>query len=574
MTRGAGEPAVSARGLSFTYRMGAGAALDGVNLDLPRGSWGLLLGATGAGKTTLVRTLNRTIPRFHRGRLEGSLHVMGEPTSGAGVAEMAARVGVVFQDFENQLLSTSCLLEVAFALESRQVPSAEIAPRASALLGSVGLDGFEQRDPATLSGGERQRLVIAAVLALEAPLLVLDEPASDLDPSAREAIYRLAGSAPGRTVLLVEHDLEGVPCEGPGFLLSDGRVASSWPSVPAAGMVELSPALEAAGVRPPPCAALAARLQEAWPGRLPRPLPLDPEGMAAALRSAGWRLQEAPAPVSPARGAAVSRCEELTHAYPGASGGRPALDAVDLEILEGRVTAIVGANGSGKTTLARHLAGLLGPSSGRVLHRGEEVSRIPPPQRAARIGFVFQNPDHQIFAATAGQEAAFGPLNLGAAPAEARRRCDAALEAVGLLEKADCDPFVLTKGERQRLAVASVLACEPSMLVLDEPTTGLDLREQRRMMRLLRDLAAAGRTIVMVTHALWLLDEADRVVVLARGRVAAEGGPAEVLAGSALERSGLRRPDLALFASGWGALPRPLDAWAGALRPPEAGAGP
>ncbi|HET6372959.1 MAG TPA: ABC transporter ATP-binding protein, partial [Candidatus Polarisedimenticolia bacterium] len=225
-------PAVEARGVSFTYRGGARPALSRVDLDLADGQWGLLVGPGGAGKTTLVRCLHRSIPQFHAGDLTGSIRVSGRQIEGQRVAQMASQVGVVFQDFESQIFSTTCLLEVAFAMENRGLPPGSIPGRAEALLESVGLAGFADRDPVTLSGGEKQRLVIAAVLALDPSVLLLDEPASDLDSGGRSDVYAVLGrqkdSGQRPAVLLVEHDLEGLPPTDGGALLVDGCVTSSW----------------------------------------------------------------------------------------------------------------------------------------------------------------------------------------------------------------------------------------------------------------------------------------------------------------------------------------------------------
>jgi energy-coupling factor transport system ATP-binding protein len=564
----AAPPAVRSRGLAFTYRDAPRPALREVDFDLAAGAWGLLLGPTGAGKSTLVRALNRTIPRFFPGRLEGRLEVAGHDTSSMSVPAMARLAGIVFQDFETQILSTSCLLDVAFAMESRCLAPADIRTRALDLLDRVGLPRHAGRDPATLSGGEKQRLVIASVLALEASLLALDEPASDLDPAGRESIYALVGSLRPGAVLLVEHDLEGVPPADAGLLIDEGRVAARWEGERA--LRERAPDLEAAGVRAPPMATLAASLRERWQGRVPEELPATPEGFTARLRQAGWRVT-APAPPMRRAGSRpeLLRCERVARTFGRGAGAVRALDAVSLSIHAGERLAIIGANGSGKTTLARHMAGLDRPDSGRVTWQGRDVRSLGPRERARAIGFVFQNPDHQIFASTVRDEVAFGPGQLGLAGAGLEQRCARALETVGLDGLESADPFALTKGERQRLAVASVLACEPSLLVLDEPTTGLDLRQQRALSGMLDLLQQQGHTLVLITHALWLIDErVDRVVIMAGGRIAAEGDASLVASAAAMGEAGLRVPDLARLSSAWGAPLMAAAGWAAALRPP------
>ncbi len=581
-----GGSALEVRGLSFTYRRASRAALRDVALDLESGRWGLLVGPTGAGKTTLVRCLNRSIPYFHPGDLSGVVKAGGEDTSTLRVPDMARRVGVVFQDFEVQLFSTTCLLELAFSMENMCLPPELIRARASELLSLVGLAGFEDRDPSTLSGGEKQRLVIASVLALETPVLVLDEPASDLDSGGREEIYRLIrqqrDSSPDRAVLLVEHDLEGLPMFEGGSLMMEGRIARCWEGGSDSTMVALAPELQAAGVRPPPLAALAVELRRAaraGPGEERPVLPrrcltsLDAESLHRALSEGGWDLDptrsQAPHRAS-ARGREVLRCESLTFVHPSSGGGRRALDGVDLIIREGEMLALIGSNGSGKTTLARHLAGLQLPTTGRVLLKGRDVGTIPARERVREIGFVFQNPDHQIFAATVAEEVAFGPHNLGLVPSEVDRRVASALDVVGLTGSEASDPFSMTKGERQRLALASVLACEPATIIMDEPTTGLDLNQQTAVMSLLERLNRRGHTILIITHALWLVhDPVDRVLVMIDGRIEADAAPGEVLTDDGLlARAGLRMPDLARLARLRGVHLLTLREWGSALKPP------
>ena len=225
---------------------------------------------------------------------------------------------------------------------------------------------------------------------------------------------------------------------------------------------------------------------------------------------------------------------------------RPVLESINLAIAPGEFIAIVGQNGSGKTTLAKHLVGLLRPVAGAVMLNGRDRSTMRPAETAAEVGYVFQNPDHQIFAATVKDEVAFGPRNFGLDDDEVERRCEEVLRAVNLLEVGERDPFLLSKGERQRLAVASVLALRPRLLILDEPTTGLDYREQRRMMALVGELNRAGIAIVMITHTPWLVAEyARRVVLMRKGRVLYDGAVREFFErDELLESSSFRAPEV------------------------------
>jgi energy-coupling factor transport system ATP-binding protein len=292
--------------------------------------------------------------------------------------------------------------------------------------------------------------------------------------------------------------------------------------------------------------------------------PLEVEAAAERMRAAG--ITFAPPAVAvearPARPPLI-RVECVTHVY---DGGRAALADADVAIGRGELVAIVGRNGSGKTTLAKHLNGLLRPTTGRVTLDGTDVATLALEQVAQRVGFVFQDPDQQLFAASVAEEVAFGPENLRLAPEEVARRVDEALAAVGL-EARDADPFLLDKGARQRLAVAATLAMRPDVLVLDEPTTGLDHHEQRRVLDLLRALHGAGRTIVIVTHTPWVIAEyAERVLLLADGRLRFDGPVRSFFGDPALvAEASFRAPDVTRLGATFGCTPlsvRELVGWA------------
>jgi energy-coupling factor transport system ATP-binding protein len=245
--------------------------------------------------------------------------------------------------------------------------------------------------------------------------------------------------------------------------------------------------------------------------------------------------------------------ENVSFSY---AGGPLVLDSIDLKVEAGEFLAIVGQNGSGKTTLAKQIVGLLHPAKGRVTIDGKDRSQMRPAETAREVAYVFQNPDNQIFSATVEDEVAFGPRNFGLADDEIRHRCDEALEAVGLQNERQSDPFLLSKGERQRLAVASVLVLRPRMLILDEPTTGLDHREQLRMMALVRDLNRAGIAIVIITHTPWLVAEyARRVVLMRKGAKIFDGGVREFFMQDELLRSSsFRAPEITELSRRFGTL--------------------
>ncbi len=528
------------RGLRFAYRGTDREVLRGIDLTIRLGEAVGIVGASGAGKTTLLRCANGLIPGFFPGQLTGEVRLAGESPAAVGVARASRHAGMVFQDFEAQLFSTNTALEVAFGAESFGVPRDEIARRITECLARVGLAGFEKREPATLSGGEKQRLAIASVLAVRPKLVLLDEPTTDLDPIGKQEVHAILREilCDGTAVAVIEHETEELLDLGRVLHLDGGAVAADGPpSISLAGAATLAArgveppvlalAAEALGVvEIPTVAALVARFE----GMRVRSRPLRAQTPAAGQRS----VQRG--------GAAVIEVDRLVHRYP--LRDRPSVDEVSFSIGRGEFVALLGANGSGKTTLAKHLNGLLRPTSGRVRVSGEDTARTGTAALARQVGYVFQDPDHQIFSATVAEEMAFGPRNLGCPPDEIDQRIAAALEVVGLTEERDRDPFVLTKGQRQRLAVASVLATAPQVLVLDEPTTGLDFNDRRRMLGLLADLHRRGHTVLAVTHAMELVaSHCERALVLADGKLVFDGAVPELFRNQeVLERARLKPP--------------------------------
>jgi energy-coupling factor transport system ATP-binding protein len=519
------EATLSASEVTFVYHGATVPALRSLSFEQGRGEMVGVMGPSGAGKSTLAKCLNRLIPEFEGGEFRGIIVIGKTRLDSLRVCEAAARVGMVFQDFEAQLFCTSVELEVAFAMEQVGMDRAEMKARLAPALEAVGLAGFEQRDPTSLSGGEKQRLAIASVLALRPSIIVLDEPTTDLDPEGKAEVFDLIAKLRGQglSLIVIEHESEELLHADRVVLLHQGRIVADGP--PAVVMTNFH-LLEQCDVHPPGLNRVLHQLGigghvsdvdaafEAIVRAFPKLRNLKPAATGGAAPSPKAGSDHALA-------APMVEVVDLTFGYPG---GAVALERIGLEIEAGEFLAIVGQNGSGKTTLAKHIVGLLKPSAGRVMVGGRDRATLHAAETAREVGYVFQNPDHQISAASVWDEVAFGPRNFGLDAEEVDRRCLEVLDAVGLLEARDSDPFLLSKGERQRVAVASVLALRPRLLILDEPTTGLDHREQRRMMALVQELNRNGIAIVMITHTPWLVAEyARRVVLMRKGRKLFDG---------------------------------------------------
>jgi energy-coupling factor transport system ATP-binding protein len=483
-----------------------------------------VLGPSEAGKSTLTLCLQGLIPRLIKGDFTGSVEVDGCLTRLFRPRQLAGRVGLLLQDFEAQLFCSQVDQEVAFGPENLALPRPELKRRVQEALELLNLTGVKDRNPATLSGGQKQLLALAAVLSLEPKLLVLDEPTTDLDPLRVEELLatldRLCRLRDFTLVLLGE-DIRLARLCSRLVLLERGRILADGPPSELLRQVDLFRRL---GLAPPELPALFHDLHQP-------DLPLTLADAVSQAQTLGWSRPhlDPPAPslsdqpgAGPPAAPEILALRQVSFAYPGQP---PVVQDFSLSFREGELTAILGPNGSGKTTILKLLRGLLTPLAGTVWQQ--------PGEKPFRVGFVFQNPDYQLFAEEVWEEVAFGVRLLGLAPAEVERRVETALTRVELLDQARDDPFSLTKGQRQRLAVAGVLALAPQVIILDEPTTGLDHREQQDIMELIQDLHTQGHTVIMVTHSMWAATTyARRLVVLLDGRVLLDGAARDVLAAS------------------------------------------
>ena len=540
--------AISIEDLSFTYRESERPALQNLQGLIEEGTFVVVMGHGGAGKSSLCCTLNSLIPNFFRGKYQGRVLVKGEEVARHKVAEMSRIVGLVLQDFEAQLFSTNVELEMAFGPENHCLPRREIERRIQHYLSFVGLEKMRPREPATLSGGQKQRLAIGSVLALEPKVLVMDEPTTDLDPQGREEVFSVARSIreEGRMLLVVDHEPETAVSADQVWLMRDGQLIAK--GSPIEIMVDVS-TTESCGIKPLPTMELFNAM--GWPGS-----PLTVEAAIAVIQKHNLtkrrelNLPSLSSSSANGKGAPILEAEGLGYTYPAYHV--EALRGIDLHIREGESIALLGQNGSGKTTLAKHFNGLLKPTSGRMLVRAKSTSNYSHRDLARMVGYVFQNPDHQIFARTVQEEVGFGLKALGENPKTIEKRVAEALEVVELQGYEQKVPFALTRGERQRVAVASVLAAQPQVVILDEPTTGLDYRHQRNMMEMLKRLNQKGHTVIIITHSMWVAAEyAERTIVLKDGAILSDGPTRAVFADEAKLASTSLRPSSLVRLSNW-----------------------
>jgi len=519
--------AIEVKGLGFKYLRGKEPSLKGISFQQDSGEAVAICGRSGAGKSSFLFCLNRIIPNFYAGDFSGEIRIFSQAISSKKTYELAQSVGMVLQDFEAQLFSSRAELDVAFGPENLGLEREEISRRIEKALSSVGMENFRHRAPDTLSGGEKQRLAIASVLALEPEILIFDEATTDLDPLGREQVWAVMRKLKEekKTILFVDHEPEALAQSEQMVIFEQGEIVREGKTLQLLAEPEI---LKKYGIRAPEIAELFSQLNIS-------PLETDPKQAGKILKEKGFKLnrsrveklKEQDRERNQRKNQAIIEARSLEHIYPG---GQQALAGIDLKVFSGDFLAIIGQNGSGKTTLVKHFNGLLTPNSGEVRFKGEKIKSGLVAELGREIGFVFQNPDHQIFAHTVYDEVAFAPRNYGLSEEEVKKRVEFALELVGLSGRENENPFLMTKGERQRLAIAGVLSSGAEVLILDEPTTGLDYQEQVRVMELLKNLNQEGHTIIIITHTLWLVaNYARRAVVLSRGEKILEGTVREVL---------------------------------------------
>ena len=509
-------PVIEFVSATITYPGAMQPALANVDLAIGEGELVLVVGQTGSGKTTLLRAINGLVPHFTGGTLAGSVRVAGRDTSTHHPRDLADVVGIVPQDPLSSFVTDTVEEELAYGMECLGVPASTMRRRVEETLDLLGLADVRDRPLLSLSGGQRQRVAIGAVLTAHPRVLVLDEPTSALDPGAAEEVLavlqRLVHDL-GITVVLAEHRLERVLEYADRVIYVPGDARPLVVGTPAEVM-------QASPVAPP-----VVRL-----GRLAdwTPLPLSVRDARRQARDLRERLRHRPGrPRRTVSAEPVVSVERTRASY----GPVPALRGVTLDIAKGEIVALMGRNGAGKSTLLSTLVGLRRPDAGTVRIDGVDPATLTGPRLIGRIGLVPQDSTDLLQRDSVEAECADADRDAGVEPGSTA----ALLARIAPEIPGDAHPRDLSEGQRLVLALAVVLVATPAVLLLDEPTRGLDYPTKERLSDLLRDLAASGHAIVVATHDVELAAEtATRVVVLAEGEVVADGPTAEVVVGSPL----------------------------------------
>jgi len=489
--------------LSFRYRDRQGAAIHNISFEASPGEVLLIAGASGCGKTTLIRCINGLIPRSYKGEINGRVNVFGEEVKDWPLSRISQKIGTVLQDPERQILGTKVLNEVAFGLENLGLPRPEIHQRVNEALDFIKISHLANRETFHLSGGEKQKVALAGVLAMRPSILLLDEPLASLDPASAQdtldTVRQLAED--GMTVLMVEHRVEDVMRIQPErvMFMSEGEIRYL------GNLSGLSKVVNYHEVKLP----AEDILERAKADSAPVELKLLPTAAAAGAEKE-----------------ALVKFENVAFGY---ESEREVLHGIDLEIKRGDIIAVLGPNGAGKTTFVKHAIGLLKPKSGHVLVNGQDTRRASVAEIASTLGYVFQSPSHMLFAPTVYEELAFGPKNLRHPQEVIETEVKEALQIVNLADKEKDPPLALSFGQQKRVSIAAILAMRSRILVMDEPTAGQDYQNYMNFMDAILQLPGF-EAILFITHDVDLaVIYANRVLMIADGRLVADGKPEDVL---------------------------------------------
>ena len=489
--------------LSFRYRDRQRAAIHDISFETIPGEILLIAGASGCGKTTLIRCINGLIPRSYKGEISGRVTVFGEEVKDWPLSRISQKIGTVLQDPERQILGTKVLNEVAFGLENLGLPREEIRQRAGEALDFLKILHLQDRETFHLSGGEKQKVALAGVLAMRPSILLLDEPLASLDPaSAQETLDTVRFLVDqGMNVLLVEHRVEDVLRIQPErvMFMSEGEIRYL------GNLSGLSKVVNYREVKLP-APDIVERAKQDQP---PAEITILP-GVAS----------------SKSRSEALVRFENVSFGY---DSNADVLHNISLEIKRGDVIAVLGPNGSGKTTFVKHAIGLLKPKLGRVLVDGRNTKDVSVAQIASTLGYVFQSPSHMLFAPTVHEELAFGPTNMKHSKKQIEQEVKEALRIVNLSDKEQDPPLALSFGQQKRVSIAAILAMQSRILVMDEPTAGQDYQNYMNFMDSILQLPGF-EAILFITHDVDLaVIYANRVLIIADGHLIADGKPQDVL---------------------------------------------
>lgn len=552
------RPIVTFDHVSFTYRpdeQDSAYAVRDLSLTIPEGGHVALLGANGSGKSTIARLMNGLLLPD-----TGDVIVAGLSTADdEALYEIRRRVGMVFQNPDNQIIEATVADDIAFGPSNLGLPYDDIMARVEEALNVTGLKAMATRAPHELSGGQKQKLAIGSILAMHPDCVVLDEATAMLDPVSRRDLLALVLAMhreQGMAIVQITHDMNEAMLADYVYVIDRGKIALE--GKPGEIFLQID-AMKHLGLDVPPFIEIAHRIGQ-YAGRVPGVAEAEDE--AIAVRFVNQCLDHIPTSVTSeskavlrekkiGKGDPLIRVKDLSHTY-GEAYGKPhaALRCVSFEVYRGEIVGLVGATGSGKSTLIQHLNGLIRPDEGAVRVLGSDLSDKKEIRRIRRhVGLLFQYPEDQLFEETVALDIAFGPKEMSFEPADVARLTERAARATGISHLMDRSPFELSGGQQRRVAIAGILAVDPDIIILDEPCAGLDPIGRERILEDMAALCHEGKTLIMVSHDMETVARyADRILVLKEGRAVTMTTPSELFASDRTAReAGLQIPSTVRF---------------------------
>lgn len=537
---------INVRDLSFVYPGADKKAIDNQSFDINMGEFVLLCGSSGSGKTTLAKCLNGIIPHLSVGDMYGEVYVNGKNTAEVQIHELSSEIGMVFQNPEDQIFSIRVSDEVALGVECQGYSHDEIVERVNYSMKKLRITDIARRLTFSLSGGQRQKVSIASNLAILPSIIVLDDPTTDLDPVSKQEVMDIlqelkdeiqldipdSSEKAKMTFLVIEHELTDLmEFTDRVMVMHEGKIVLD--GAPGPIFYENYDYLDKIGVRIPDQIRFAKYLMDQGLRYAKNPYPVKQEEVLEFARTA---LMEKKVVFPPLKyldytireTEKVAQVQNISFRYP--TGDKDVLKNISFDIYKGEFFAIVGHNGSGKSTLMKNLLGILHPTQGDVIVNQHNTKNTDISKMILDIGYVFQNPDNQLFCNTVREEIEFGLQNNKLSADEIASLTDRALDLVGLTDRQKEHPFSLSRGQRQRLAVATMLVANPRIIMLDEPTTGLDEHDLNGILQLMQELIEFhDGTLIMVTHDMEVVSKyATRVIVVDAGEVVLNSDPVTI----------------------------------------------
>ena len=536
---------ISIENLKYRYPNTEKLALNDISLNIEKGEFIGIIGRNGAGKSTLSQAIIGLVPQFYNGAYGGRVTVNGLLADKVPVSEMCEHVGLVFQNPFTQLSGANDTVygEVAYGLQNLGISRDEMISRVDEALKELDIWEYRDRNPFDLSGGQMQRVAIASILVMKPDIIILDEPTSQLDPQGTEEVFRVVDSLSksGNTIIMIEQKLEKMAkyCDRV-ILMDDGKVIC----FDTPEKVLSRDDIYDYGIEPPVFTRLCKEYNltsqdGTYPTTIDKTLELfekasiKPEKIAQKKSTGNSDKQNSDS---------IFTIDKLTFSY---IEGVEVIKDLNLT-LDRSATAIIGQNGAGKTTLVRLLKGLLKPVSGKIYYGKEDISKKTVAMLAGSVGYVFQNPDDQIFKYTVLEEVMFGPLQIGLSEEKAKENAINALKLLNVSGKEKVNPYDLELNERKLVAIASVVAMDTDVVILDEPTIAQDYEGRKLIGNMIRELTAKGKFVIAILHDMnFVYENFERVIVMAHGKILCDGTPDEVFSKSdILDKAKLQKPDI------------------------------